>query len=123
MVKKGSNIPTLVNTLSLLIVLVFYVFSTSSSISNAEVTNFTNNDLPSRSSLLEEFSEEEEMLMESEISRRFLLGQTKGKKYITYPTLKKGAAASCNSNSYSGCLGKTSNRFDRGCLKIYRCRH
>ncbi|KAI3976179.1 hypothetical protein MKX01_022101 [Papaver californicum] len=112
---KGSSF---INILSLFIVLLFYVCS----VSTAQVTNFINNDLLSRSSnLLEEFSEgEEEMLMESEISRRFL-GQTKVKKYITYPTLKKGAAI-CNSPSYSSCLGRTSNRYDSGCLKINRCK-
>ncbi|XWS35195.1 hypothetical protein CRYUN_Cryun21dG0105300 [Craigia yunnanensis] len=74
--------------------------------------------------LIGECNEANEMLMESEISRRFL-GQ---KKYISPGALKRDQPV-CNGGSggeaYSksgGCLPQPSNPYHRGCSKYYRCR-
>ncbi|XP_057498911.1 protein RALF-like 32 [Actinidia eriantha] len=65
-----------------------------------------------------------EMLMESEVSRRFL----QSKKYISPGALKRDQAV-CNSGAkgeaYSktdDCLPPESNPYNRGCSKYYRCR-
>ncbi|XP_050374058.1 protein RALF-like 32 [Argentina anserina] len=67
---------------------------------------------------------ESELLMESEISRRFL----EQKKYISSGALKKDQPV-CNSGgkgeAYSktgGCLPPPANTYNRGCSKYYRCR-
>ncbi|KAK6255256.1 hypothetical protein SCA6_016561 [Theobroma cacao] len=69
-------------------------------------------------------NEANEMLMESEISRRFL----EQKKYISPGALKRDQPV-CNGGSrgeaYSdteGCLPQPSNPYNRGCSKYYRCR-
>ncbi|MED6133162.1 hypothetical protein PIB30_025975 [Stylosanthes scabra] len=71
-----------------------------------------------------ECNQEHEMLMESEISRRFL----EEKKYISYGALGRDKPA-CNDGergeAYSkseGCLPPPSNPENRGCSKYYRCR-
>ncbi|KAL1358247.1 hypothetical protein AAHE18_04G018900 [Arachis hypogaea] len=70
-----------------------------------------------------ECNQEYEMLMESEISRRFL----EEKKYISYGALGRDKPA-CNGErgeAYSkneGCLPPPSNPENRGCSKYYRCR-
>ncbi|XP_023528073.1 protein RALF-like 32 [Cucurbita pepo subsp. pepo] len=68
---------------------------------------------------------EEETLMESEISRRFLEQQ---KKYISIGALKKDHPA-CDGGgggqpyTRSGsCAPPPANPYNRGCSKIYRCR-
>ncbi|KAL7177149.1 hypothetical protein ACSBR2_030480 [Camellia fascicularis] len=63
-----------------------------------------------------------EMLMESEVSRRFL----ETTNHITYGALKQDQPA-CNSGksgeAYSkSCLPKESNPESRGCSEYYRCR-
>nr|DAD24133.1 TPA_asm: hypothetical protein HUJ06_025596 [Nelumbo nucifera] len=68
-----------------------------------------------------ECSEEEEVLMESEISRRFLAQSNS----IGYGALKPNqpACGGPKGTSYSGsCLPNPSNPQNRGCSKIYRCR-
>ncbi|GLT97726.1 hypothetical protein SLE2022_152750 [Rubroshorea leprosula] len=66
-----------------------------------------------------ECNEEDEMLMESEISRRFLQQQ----KYISYGALKRDQAV-CNKQPYRGnCIPGPSNTYNRGCKAIYGCRH
>ncbi|XVE84665.1 hypothetical protein DITRI_Ditri17bG0031400 [Diplodiscus trichospermus] len=71
-----------------------------------------------------ECNEANEMLMVSEISRRFL----EQKKYISPGALKRDEPV-CNGGSggeaYSkteGCLPQPSNPYSRGCSKYYRCR-
>ncbi|XP_028759732.1 protein RALF-like 32 [Neltuma alba] len=71
-----------------------------------------------------ECNEEDELLMESDISRRIL----EGKKYISEGALQRdkpvcngGASGEAYSKS-GGCLPPPSNRPDRGCSKYYRCR-
>ncbi|KAK9138476.1 hypothetical protein Sjap_009070 [Stephania japonica] len=69
-----------------------------------------------------ECNEEHEMLMESEISRRFL---AEG-RMIGYGSLKPDQPA-CNGGkpgaSYSGqCLPPESNAYRRGCSKAHYCR-
>ncbi|PIA35939.1 hypothetical protein AQUCO_03400081v1 [Aquilegia coerulea] len=69
-------------------------------------------------------NEEVEMLMQSEINRRFLAQNQR----ITYGSLKPdrppcGGGAKGQSYSGSGsCLPPPSNSPNRGCSKIYRCR-
>ncbi|KAI5653984.1 hypothetical protein M9H77_31171 [Catharanthus roseus] len=73
-----------------------------------------------------ECNEEVEILMDSEISRRFL----EQKKYISTGALKRDQPV-CNGGNagqpYSrseGCLPPQSNpHYDRGCSTYYRCRH
>ncbi|XXG46575.1 hypothetical protein AAC387_Pa02g1385 [Persea americana] len=57
-------------------------------------------------------SEEEEMFMESEISRRFLAGTG---KYITYPVLGRDKTG-------AGGKSEQGQPYNRGCKKIYGCR-
>ena len=71
-----------------------------------------------------ECNREDELLMESEISRRFL----EEKKYIGYGALDKDKPA-CNGGgrgeAYSKnkeCLPPPSNNGSRGCSKYYQCR-
>ncbi|XP_038723969.1 protein RALF-like 32 [Tripterygium wilfordii] len=70
-----------------------------------------------------ECNEGYEVLMESEISRRFL----EGKKYISPGALKRDQPV-CNGGaggeaySKSGCLPPSSNSYNRGCSNYYRCR-
>lgn len=73
-----------------------------------------------------ECNEELEILMDSEVSRRFL----EQKKYISAGALKRDQPV-CNGGSnggqpYSrseGCLPPQSNPYQRGCSTYYRCRH
>ncbi|KAB2062219.1 hypothetical protein ES319_A10G139600v1 [Gossypium barbadense] len=69
-------------------------------------------------------NEANEMLMESEISRRFL----EQKRYISPGALKRdqpicrdGAGGETYSKS-GGCLPEPSNPYNRGCSKYYHCR-
>ena len=72
-----------------------------------------------------ECSEEIEMFMESDISRRFL---EERKKYITPGALKPDqpvCSGGGRGDAYSksgGCLPPRSNRDTRGCPAYYRCR-
>ncbi|KAI8010611.1 Protein RALF-like 32 [Camellia lanceoleosa] len=65
-----------------------------------------------------------EMVMESEVSRRFL----ETKKYISPGALKRNQPVcngGANGEAYSktsGCLPPQSNPYSRGCSKYYRCR-
>ncbi|KAK1593027.1 hypothetical protein Q3G72_034684 [Acer saccharum] len=69
-------------------------------------------------------NEEFEMLMESEISKRFL----QEKKYITPGALKpdqpvcNGGARGQSYSKSGGCLPPSSNPYNRGCSQYYRCR-
>ncbi|XP_021291692.1 protein RALF-like 32 isoform X2 [Herrania umbratica] len=71
-----------------------------------------------------ECNEANEMLMESEISRRFL----EQKKYISPGALKRDqpvCSGGSSGEAYSkteGCLPQPSNPYNRGCSKYYRCR-
>ncbi|KAF7837043.1 protein RALF-like 32 [Senna tora] len=71
-----------------------------------------------------ECNEEDELLMESDISRRFM----EEKKYISEGALKRDKPV-CNGGNrgeaYSkseGCLPPPSNPENRGCSNYYRCR-
>ncbi|MQM19634.1 hypothetical protein Taro_052641 [Colocasia esculenta] len=66
--------------------------------------------------------EEEEMMMESEISRRGLRGRGKG-RYVSYQSLSRGQVP-CNrrGQSYYNCQrGRRANPYKRGCSYITRC--
>ncbi|KAJ9183228.1 hypothetical protein P3X46_007116 [Hevea brasiliensis] len=72
-------------------------------------------------SIIGECNEEYELLMESEISRRFL----EQEKSISYKALDrdKQACSGDKGQSYSSsCLPPPSNPPSRGCSKRYRCR-
>ncbi|KAJ4723088.1 Rapid ALkalinization Factor [Melia azedarach] len=99
---------------SFFLILFLLLFSKAATARSAQVCNGS----------IAECNEEFEMLMESEISRRFL----EGKKYITPGALKPDQPV-CNGGSrggsYSksgGCLPPPSNPEDRGCPTYYRCR-
>ncbi|KAI3459698.1 hypothetical protein Pfo_016361 [Paulownia fortunei] len=71
-----------------------------------------------------ECNQDLEMLMESEISRRFL----EQKKHISIGALKRDQPV-CNGGAEgepysrgSGCLPQPSNTYNRGCSRYYRCR-
>ncbi|KAL5702783.1 hypothetical protein ACHQM5_028007 [Ranunculus cassubicifolius] len=68
---------------------------------------------------LAECNEEDEFLMDSEISRRIL---AQG-KYIS-PGALKNNQPTCggNGNSYSRCLPRASNPQTKVCAKYFRCR-
>ena len=62
---------------------------------------------------------DEELLMESESSRRILQANR-----ISYGAIRRDLPACGGSGGYSiSCLPPSSNRYNRGCSKIYRCRH
>ncbi|XP_015887271.3 protein RALF-like 32 [Ziziphus jujuba] len=78
-------------------------------------------DTPCNGSIAE-CNKEDEILMESDISRRFL-----EQKYISPGALKpdQPVCEGANGESYSNagnCLPPSSNPHDRGCSKYYRCR-
>ncbi|XP_061992200.1 protein RALF-like 32 [Rosa rugosa] len=66
---------------------------------------------------------ESELLMDSEISRRFL-----AQKYISPGALRKdlpvcnGGASGEAYSKTGGCLPPPANPYNRGCSKYYRCR-
>ncbi|KAE9585462.1 hypothetical protein Lal_00017865 [Lupinus albus] len=71
-------------------------------------------------------NQEDELVMESEISRRFLVQEEK--RYISNGALKRDKPV-CNGGgsgeAYTktgGCLPPPSNPQSRGCFKYYRCR-
>ncbi|GFP96243.1 protein ralf-like 32 [Phtheirospermum japonicum] len=71
-----------------------------------------------------ECDQDSEMLMESEISRRFL----QQARYITPGTLKRdqpvcnGGAPGDPYTSGGRCIPQPSHPYRRGCSKYYRCR-
>ncbi|RDY06864.1 Protein RALF-like 32, partial [Mucuna pruriens] len=70
-----------------------------------------------------ECNQEDELLMESEISRRFLEERyiSKGALERDKPVCDGGASGEAYSKS-EGCLPPPSNPPNRGCSKYYRCR-
>ncbi|XP_061373046.1 protein RALF-like 32 [Gastrolobium bilobum] len=90
---------------------------------NRTVFSWTSHESTCNGSIAE-CNEEDEMLMESEISRRFL----EQKRYISDGALKRDKPV-CNGGAtgeaYSktgGCLPPPANPYNRGCSKYYRCR-
>ncbi|XP_004504374.1 protein RALF-like 32 [Cicer arietinum] len=90
------------------------VFSMSSNHHHANICNGS----------IAECNQEDEFLMESEISRRFL----EERRYISNGALKRdkpvcngGASGEAYSKS-EGCIPPPSNPYTRGCSKYYRCR-
>ncbi|KAK7400066.1 hypothetical protein VNO78_11265 [Psophocarpus tetragonolobus] len=71
-----------------------------------------------------ECNQEDELLMESEISRRFL----EQKRYISNGALQRdkpvcdGGGSGEAYSKTGGCLPPPSNPQNRGCFKYYRCR-
>ncbi|KAI5662541.1 hypothetical protein M9H77_21864 [Catharanthus roseus] len=64
--------------------------------------------------------EDEEMMMDSEITRRTLAAQ---KRYISYDAMKKNSIpCSKRGNSYYHCTGhQKANPYSRSCTQISRC--
>lgn len=103
----------------LLVLALVYLFNPSSLATLA----YSSTPSPCNGSIAE-CNEENEQLMESEISRRFLAQQ----KSISYGALKpdrpacnSGASGQAYSNS-EDCLPPPANPPNRGCPKYYRCR-
>ncbi|KAH7521609.1 hypothetical protein FEM48_Zijuj07G0051300 [Ziziphus jujuba var. spinosa] len=115
-----ANIPFCVESDVPIYVIVYGSSSIDEQISNA--ATFTGyRDTPCNGSIAE-CNKEEEILMESDISRRFL-----EQKYISPGALKpdQPVCEGANGESYSNagnCLPPSSNPHDRGCSKYYRCR-
>ncbi|KAI3926138.1 hypothetical protein MKW98_028274 [Papaver atlanticum] len=121
MVKKdrsSSVIITLLSTL-LIILLLQPVF-----IGAAKFTKNSRKNCSDSLSSIGECNEEEEMLMDSEVSRRFL-AEVNG---ISYKAIRKGDAPTCGSGEHTPYDGKCSTpiaankRHDRGCSPVYHCR-
>ncbi|KAI3975449.1 hypothetical protein MKX01_007658 [Papaver californicum] len=117
---KGSSV---IITLLILVLLQQVVIDNSSA---AEFTSNSRNNCSDSSSLIADCNEEEEMLMDSEVSRRFLAAS--GKK-ITYDAVARDTDAPCRGsggNPYGGgkCYDPKKANDDnvRPCLKIYHCR-
>ncbi|KAF9606194.1 hypothetical protein IFM89_023649 [Coptis chinensis] len=67
---------------------------------------------------------DDEMLMESEISRRFLAGNSPIISYGSLAPNQPSCRGGTRGQSYSssGCLPPPSNPYHTSCSKIYRCR-
>ncbi|KAI3975450.1 hypothetical protein MKX01_007659 [Papaver californicum] len=115
MVKRSS----VIIRFTLLILLLQQVFIDTS---NAEFTNNSRNKCSDSSSLIGECNEEVEMLMDSEVSRRFLAAQ----RHISYDAVAKDApcsggpgkpyAAKCPDPK------KANDKNMRPCHRIFKCR-
>ncbi|KAL2343513.1 hypothetical protein Fmac_004798 [Flemingia macrophylla] len=110
------------STITLLSFCYFFLFSLMH-FSSCTVISLTGHASTCNGSIAE-CNQEDELLMESEISRRFL----EQKKYISNGALQRDKPV-CNGGSsgeaYSktgGCLPPPSNPQSRGCSKYYRCR-
>lgn len=106
-----------------LLCLCYFVLSSFMFSSNCSVISLINHAGPCNGSIAE-CNQEDELLMESEISRRFL----EQKRYISNGALQRDRPV-CNGGgsgeAYSktgGCLPPPSNPHTRGCSKYYRCR-
>ncbi|OVA05697.1 Rapid ALkalinization Factor [Macleaya cordata] len=108
--KRSSLIIShLITTLMLLLVL--QVFSSS----------FKDPSMKCNGSIAE-CNEEEEALMDSEISRRFLAEGGKP-NFITPGALKPDRPICGQAHQpYTSCLPKPANPYNRGCSKIYKCK-
>lgn len=101
----------------------FLLVLTFLSLSKANPASQTTDEYACNSSI-SECREKEELLMESEISRRFL----EQRRYISVGALKRDKPvcdAGAGGESYTqsgGCLPPPSNPVSRGCSKYYRCR-
>ncbi|XP_019442388.1 PREDICTED: protein RALF-like 32 [Lupinus angustifolius] len=89
------------------------------------VLSFTSHSSETCNGSIAECNQENELLMESEISKRFMMEE---KRYISNGALKRDKPV-CNGGgsgeAYSktgGCLPPPSNPQSRGCFKYYRCR-
>lgn len=110
--------------LQILLLLTFTFFINKTTIAAAFNDTSSSSSSSSCDGSIAECNIELEMVMESEISRRFL----EQKKYISPGALKKdqpvcnGGAAGEPYSRGSGCLPQPSNTYNRGCSKYYRCR-
>ncbi|KAI3856189.1 hypothetical protein MKX03_027771 [Papaver bracteatum] len=116
MVKRSSVIITL-----LMLVLLHQVLIGTS---NAVFPSNSRSNWSDSSFLIADYNEEEEMLMDSEISRRFLAGAG---KHISYDAIAKDAACGGGGQGkpYAGkCPDpkKANDNTGRPCSKIYHCR-
>ncbi|KAI3997773.1 hypothetical protein MKX01_007660 [Papaver californicum] len=113
MVKRSSVIITL-----LILVLLQQVVSDTS---NPEFADNSRNNCTDSSSLIGECNEEEEVLMDSEVSRRFL-AEVEG---ISYKAIRKDTPV-CDSGPHKTyrdkCTPQSVNKYNRGCEKVHQCR-
>ncbi|XP_026384148.1 rapid alkalinization factor-like [Papaver somniferum] len=115
---NGNRSSSVIITLLVLLVLQQVIIDTS----NAEFTNNSRNNCSDSSSSIGECNEEEEKLMDSEVSRRFL-ASVQG---ISYGALK-GDIPACGSGEHkpkrADCNPMiAANPHVGGCFKVYRCR-
>lgn len=107
---------------------ILFLFLTLTHLINNTATAFNDTAADPSSSCtgsIAECNQDLEMLMESEISRRFL----EQKKYISPGALKRdqpvcngGAQGEPYSRGGGGCVPEPSNTYHRGCSRYYRCR-
>lgn len=113
--RMGSNSTIGLASLSCLVLFSFMHFSSSvlSQMSHSYTCNGS----------IAECNQEHELLMESEVSRRFLEEKyiSKGALERDKPVCDSGARGEAYSKS-EGCLPPPSNPPSRGCSKYYRCR-
>lgn len=101
----------------------FLLVLTFSSLSKANPDSQTSDEYACNNSI-SECREKDELLMESEISQRFL----EQRRYISVGALKRDKPvcdAGAGGESYTqsgGCLPPPANPVSRGCSKYYRCR-
>ncbi|XP_004147646.3 protein RALF-like 32 [Cucumis sativus] len=116
--KRISSKPMSLQTCFLLLLFLFLFLFQDLCLVRASSTHSCNGSIA-------ECANEEEMLMESEITRRFLEQQ---KKYISIGALKKdhpacdGASGGQPYTRSGSCAPPPANPYNRGCSKIYRCR-
>ncbi|KAL1561581.1 protein RALF-like 32 [Salvia divinorum] len=112
------------HTTFLLHLLFFFTLLTLTPPNNASSLNATAPSPSPCTGSIAECSRDVEMLMESDISRRFL-GQ---RRYISPGALKpdqpvcNGGAAGQPYSGGSSCIPEPSNPYHRGCSRYYRCR-
>ncbi|MCL7039351.1 hypothetical protein MKW94_004606 [Papaver nudicaule] len=119
MVKRCKRSSVIITLLTLLLLQLVVIDASS-----AEFTKNSRINCSDSSSLLAECNEEEEMLMESEVSRRFL---AEVENFISYRSVRKSDSPACGGagehKPYGGkCTPHAANKYDRSCEKVYKCR-
>ncbi|KAI3856190.1 hypothetical protein MKX03_027772 [Papaver bracteatum] len=114
--KSSSVIITLLTTVLILLLLQVFIGT-----SNAEFTKKLRKNCSDSSFLIAECNEEEEMLMDSEVSRRFLAEVTG----ISYKAIRKDRPV-CGAGEHRSyrdpCTPQSVHKYTRGCEKANQCR-
>ncbi|KAI3926137.1 hypothetical protein MKW98_028273 [Papaver atlanticum] len=114
---KGNRSSSVIIALLVLLVLQQVIVDTS----NAEFTKKSRKNCSDSSSLIGECNGEEEMLMDSEVSRRFL-AEVNG---ISYKAIRKDRPV-CGAGEHRSyrdpCTPQSVHKYTRGCEKANQCR-